>query len=434
MENYIVPQRCEFHNGEIIDDYHIEKTLGEGSFGKVYKVSKGNSDNIYALKLLKLWQVVHDEDRVSLHKRFKMEFDTGQINSEYLVKSMAYGIINGNPYIVMKYCPNGDLRKYLGSNLPEETVDRIAQDILYGLRDLHANGKVHRDIKPENVLFDEKNRAMLTDFGISGDKNIRLTKRDIFGKNAGIFGTYAYMPPEQLDRLRDATVLPTTDFFSFGVMMYEVFTNELPFGELSSDSDLTNYIKNIKQGNWDRSKLTNRRISNKWVHIIEKCVSPSLKKRFQNTNEIVSCIGRVKPVEEKPVSFNFRQDNLLLRIMQGEEYGKCYRLSDLVSKSKSSILTIGRIDTGVRNDIAIRETESCYISRLHATIEKNDDIQKWVIRDGQWKAPDMSMQGTWRRSTNGTYVNSNETSHGGFVIVPGDIIAIGDVKLRVELY
>ena len=146
-----------------------------------------------------------------------------------------------------------------------------------GLSDLHKNGKAHRDIKPENVLFDEKHRALLTDFGISGDKNIRLTKRDIFGKNANVFGTYAYMPPEQLDRLRDATVLPTTDFFSFGVMMYEVFTNELPFGELPSDVELVNYINNIKHVNCNRISLEQLKIHSKWFNILFICLSLNFK-------------------------------------------------------------------------------------------------------------------------------------------------------------
>lgn len=108
---------------------------------------------------------------------------------------------------------------------------KIAHQVLYGLRALHQCGKVHRDLKPENVLLNKSGTAVLTDFGISGDRNKRMTERNILGKPRQIFGTYAYMPPEQVKRNRgDATVLPTTDIFSFGVMMYQLLTGgNLPF-------------------------------------------------------------------------------------------------------------------------------------------------------------------------------------------------------------
>ena len=438
MNEYEIPQRCELHKGNYIDGYTIEKELGEGSFGIVYRVIDNNS-SLFALKLLKLWQIVHDEDRISLQKRFKMEFDTGQIDSSYLVRSHAYGYVMGNPYIIMKYCPNGDLRQYLGCNLSKSTIDCIAHDILCGLSDLHKNGKAHRDIKPENVLFDEKHRALLTDFGISGDKNIRLTKRDIFGKNANVFGTYAYMPPEQLDRLRDATVLPTTDFFSFGVMMYEVFTNELPFGELTSDSELVNYIKNIKQGNWNRTRLEQLKIDSKWFNILEMCLHPNFKKRFQNTDEIISKVGYVKQRRhqesdrEPSPKIVIDSGRIMLRIMQGEEYGQCYYLSKYIPEDKSGVITIGRMDYGINNTINILETESCYISRAHATIERNNQLKKWFIRDGQWRK-DATGRGEWRPSTNGTFVNSKDATIGGCELKGGDIISMGDITLRVEYY
>ena len=88
-------------------------------------------------------------------------------------------------------------------------------------------------------------------------------------------------------------------------------------------------------------------------------------------------------------------------------------------------------DEGVFNDIAITEENSSYISRKHCTLELDYDIGSWVIRDGQW---DRYETGGWKRSTNGTYVNSTEVSMNGMAFVPGDIISIGDTKLRAEAY
>ena len=106
--------RCDYNVGEYIDNrYRVSKTLGEGSFGKVYRVTD-NAGKDYALKLLRLWEVP-PEIRKPLTDRFEMEFKTGQIDCEYLVSSIDYGTVGGNPYIVMEYCPGGDLTPYLGS-------------------------------------------------------------------------------------------------------------------------------------------------------------------------------------------------------------------------------------------------------------------------------------------------------------------------------
>ena len=92
---------------------------------------------------------------------------------------------------------------------------------------------------------------------------------------------------------------------------------------------------------------------------------------------------------------------------------------------------MGRQDAATYNDIAIREDDSCYISRRHCTLELDYERGTWIIRDGQW---DKGGTGGWRKSTNGTYVNSKEVGIYGMPFSPGDIISIGDTKLRAEAY
>lgn len=77
----------------------------------------------------------------------------------------------------MEYCSGGDLTPYLGSG--SSKIPLICQQILIGLHALHTRGKVHRDLKPENVLFKSNGIAALTDFGIAGDRNKRMTERNI---------------------------------------------------------------------------------------------------------------------------------------------------------------------------------------------------------------------------------------------------------------
>ena len=429
---FVVADRCDFHPGDSIDGkYRIDKSLGEGTFGVVYRV-KDYTGHVYALKLLKLWTVTPDISK-GLKDRFVMEFETGQIKSDYLAHSYTYGEVSGNPYILMEFCSKGDLRSYSFRHSIDFTL--AARQILSGLRDLHSCGKVHRDLKPENVLIREDNTAVLTDFGISGDQNKRMTERGWLGKPSQIFGTYPYMPPEQVNPPRggQATVLPTTDIFSFGVMMYEMLVGDLPFGELT-EASLSRYLENGKNGRWDRTRLSKVDKTGFWLDIIEGCLTPDFRQRTQTADEILkklpASVSGTEPSEQHNPSYLSVKNGILLRVMQGEEYGKVYCLDHLLSGR--NIITIGRDTNSIHNVVGITENNSCYISRRHCTLELDFSSGCWILRDGQWV--NESGQGYWKESLNGTYLNSSEVDTYGVPINPGDIISIGDVKLRVEGY
>lgn len=431
---YISCNRCDFHVGSLIDGkYSVDRPLGEGTFGKVYRVKRISDGRMFALKLLKLW-AVESLEREKLLKRFDQEYETGRIESEYLVQSYGKGTVEGNPYILMEYCPGGDLL----SGVENGTVDlsKAASEILLGLKSLHANGKVHRDLKPENVLIKADGKAALTDFGIAGDRNKRLTERGLLGVPKEVFGTYAYMPPEQVNPRRgDATVLPTTDLFSFGVMMFQLITCELPFGSLNNESDLYQYVTRGKSENWNRDLLRTSKSGQKWMPLIEGCLRADFHIRLQTADLALSLIPATHQscriqVDVPPVVPQYKS-GIALRVMQGEEYGKIYKLTELVVSAGKRVITIGRNDEDIQNIIPIKETESSYISRKHCTLEYNPVNNTWLLRDGQWDAFTSSK---WKVSTNGTYIGSKEVPMNGVVINIGDIISIGDAKLRVEGY
>lgn len=430
MSTYQVIDRCVFNPGDTVDNrFTVKKALGEGSFGVVYLVEDGRGGQ-YALKLLRLWEVPA-EIRQSLMERFEMEFNTGQIDCDNLVRSLAYGIVGGNPYIVMEFCPGGDLEPLLGK--PNGNTPRICRDILIGLNALHDRGKVHRDLKPENVLFKQNGNAALTDFGIAGDRTHRMTQRNIFGKPNQIFGTYAYMPPEQAMRARGgATVLPTTDIFSFGVLVFQLLTNQLPFGSLETHNDLAEYQKRGKDGVWNRDALRYIDNSQQWTRLIEGCLQPDFRQRLQTVSDVLRLLpqsqggGYQQPVRmAQSYTPQQRTSGYRLRILQGEEYGKVYNLTELVNQGRR-ILTIGRQQG---NSIYIKSDFSDFISRFHCTLELASPVQ-WAIRDGQWR----NEYRQWVKSSNGTYVNSKPVNENGLYLKTGDIIAIGDVTLRFENY
>ena len=424
-------ERVDLRKGDVIDRrYQVQCSLGEGSFGQVFRVTDNARGQFVALKLLKMW-CISPEDREQLTKRFDMEYATGQISSPYLVHSLGKGEYRGNPYIVMEYCDGGDLLHAM----KKQTVNlvRASIQVLYGLSALHSNGKVHRDLKPENVLIKHDGAAVLTDFGISGDQNNRLTRRGIMGTPKEIMGTFIYMPPEQVrPPSGNATVLPTTDIFSFGVMLYQLLTGELPFGTLRTDDDMERYCENGRTGRWNRALLEKHPHVDVWTRIIDGCLQPNYKKRLQSVDEVLALMpeneGKAPARSSNFGRIHDSHERWQLKVMQGEEVGRIYQL---VPKPNNRILRMGRQSSTTPNDIPITESESSYISRAHCTLDWDEKEKRWYLWDGQWI--DNIGGGHWKPSLNGTYVGSKQaTMDDAIPLSHGDIISLGDVTLKVE--
>lgn len=425
-ENYFA-EKCDFKPGEYVNGrYRVEKTLGEGSFGMVFKVLDARNQP-YALKILPLWKRTNEE-RAELVQRFKMEFETGRIDSPFLVHSIEYDKVKGNPYIVMEYCQKGNLYNLVETGSPN--YELISSQILYGLQALHRNGKVHRDLKPENILVKSDGKVALSDFGTTGAIAAIPFWKKILNK-VDIFGTFAYMAPEQTrPKKAKATVLPTTDIFSFGVVLYEILFHELPFGKLESEKDLEPYIEKAVNGLWNRDKLREKPHLRHWETVLNGCLAPKYETRYQNVEEVLRHIPNIheQPRVAAPApNFNTNiSKGLVLKVMQGEEHGKCYNLNDFL-RNNTYLVTGGRYSKRIQNDISIKDFNTSYISRRHFTLEYNPMEQGWYLRDGQFG------EENWENSLNGTYVNSRELQGlEGVKLKAGDIISIGEVKLRVE--
>lgn len=394
----------------------------------VYRVQDRHGDQ-YALKVLPLWKR-EAQLRDELVNRFQLEFETGRIKSDYIVYSFDTDWVKGNPYIVMELCTNVSLQKFMEH--PDTDYEKVACDILYGLRTLHRNGKVHRDLKPANILRKSIGTFALSDFGTSGNSRTQPVKKGFFSK-VQTFGTLAYMSPEQISPKKAiSTVLPTTDIFSFGVVLYEMLFHRYPFGELEVEDDVATYTKNVKAGHWDDSVFNKYPQGGFWHNIIAGCLQPDFKKRFQSVDEILSLIPSVRrnmALAKNLTVTHSSSEGFMLRVVYGAESGREIRLDDFV-KSGQYIITVGRAHNGYENAISLQDTDASYISRRHCTFEYDAFCKSWRLRDGQW------YDGQWQNSLNGTFVNATELHDpdSGVLLQEGDIISVGEVKLRVEVF
>ena len=189
----MIAYHLSIKNGDLFDGkYHVIGQIGNGSYGDVYKVLDHKGE-VYALKVLRLWEIMGDLHE-GLIRRFEQEYKVMRISSEYLVHSLDFGTVQGNPFILMEYCPKGDLSKFISQD--SSKIALYACDILQGLYALHREGKVHRDLKPENVLLRQNGKAALTDFGVVGEmeKAKRMSEVGWWkNKPKQTFGTPLYM-------------------------------------------------------------------------------------------------------------------------------------------------------------------------------------------------------------------------------------------------
>ncbi len=425
----MVAYHLNISKGDLFDGkYRIVEQIGGGSYGDVYKVTNLRGE-VYALKVLRLWEIMSDLHE-GLVRRFEQEYKVMRISSEYLVHSLDFGTVEGNPYILMEFCPKGDFSKFAPNDAPH--IAQYACDILRGLYDIHREGKVHRDLKPENVLLRPNGTAALTDFGVVGemDKSKRMSEVGWWkSKPKQTFGTPLYMSPEIYNKKGGGiTYLPTVDIWSFGVMMYEVLTGgSFPFGNIESVEDFPHYMQRAKQGRWNRDALAAARNGETWLPVIARCLAPEPRNRYQSALDVLhdlSVLVDDMPALPVPERFSRTLAIAALVISQGENLGRRYTLSYLLD-GRRRMLHVGREKD---NDIVLPTTTDSYVSRYHFTLEKSADGSFWTIRDGQWAVAERR----WLPSTNGTYLNGTLVSPQGLKVFTGDIITVGEYKLKVE--
>eukprot|EP00064_Thunnus_orientalis_P015259 superscaffoldBa00002794_g15309 len=201
--------------------FELLKVLGQGSFGKVFlvrKVTPPDANQLYAMKVLKK-ATLKVRDRV----RTKMERNIlADVNHPFVVKLHYAFQTEGKLYLILDFLRGGDLFTRLSKEVmfTEEDVKFYLAELALGLDHLHSLGIIYRDLKPENILLDEEGHIKLTDFGLCKEAIDHEQKAYSF------CGTVEYMAPEVVNRQGHTH---SADWWSFGVLMFEMLTGALPF-------------------------------------------------------------------------------------------------------------------------------------------------------------------------------------------------------------
>lgn len=206
----------------VVGAYDVLDKIAEGSMSKVYRGRSQASGETVAIKI---FTSALTEDPVLL-KRFMQEIRTARsLDHPHLVRGIDFGFEDGVLYLVMEFVEGESLGDRLerDGKLPEEEAVQVVTQVAQALHAAHQKGIIHRDVKPDNILLTSDGQSKLTDLGLM--KNLG-TDLDLTRPAKGL-GTPNFIPPEQFDNAKNATV--RCDIYSLAATLYMTITGELPF-------------------------------------------------------------------------------------------------------------------------------------------------------------------------------------------------------------
>ena len=284
--------------GTNLGRYEIQKELGRGAMGVVYRARDPKIDRTVAIKTVLLPGLEPDAE-AKYRQRFLLEaraagrllhpgivaiFDAGEEPATYV------------PYLVMEYIEGQSLQEVLNREncrLPLNSALSLCQEIAEALHYAHDLGVVHRDIKPANILLTLDDHPKIADFGIA-----KLNQTDLTLPGQ-VFGSPAYMAPEQLS---EEHVDRRCDLFSLGVILYFMLTGHRPFQGNSTATVC------FKLANHEPVTVMafDSRFPPELDQIVARAIAKDPSQRYQSGIEMASDIQRLQAMlrlPQQPVTF-----------------------------------------------------------------------------------------------------------------------------------
>jgi serine/threonine protein kinase len=201
--------------------YKVLEKLGEGGMGIVYKAQDTKLDRIVALKFLPQHLASSEADKTRFIQEAKA---ASAISHPNICTIYSVDEHDGQLFIAMEFVDGHTLREKKETVSFKQAID-IGIQIADGLAAAHEKGIVHRDIKPENIMVRKDGIAQIMDFGLAKLRSAS-SKINRLTKEGSTVGTAGYMSPEQV---QGQDVDHRSDIFSLGILLYELFTGQLPF-------------------------------------------------------------------------------------------------------------------------------------------------------------------------------------------------------------
>lgn len=269
--------------GETILHYKVLEKLGEGGMGVVYKAEDTKLKREVAIKFLPRYISSDEEER----NRFTIEAQAAAaLNHPNIATIHSIEETKDEVFIVMEYINGPELKdKIKKGNLSLEESINVIEQIANGLQVAHQKGIIHRDIKSSNIMMTQSGQVKIMDFGLAKIKGSSQITR-----MGTTIGTAAYMSPEQA---RGEKVDHRTDFWSMGVIFYELITGQMPY---KGEYEQAVIYSILNQEPESISSSNNLPI---WIeHSIRKLLDKNIDSRYQSASDFLKDLKEAKTKNE----------------------------------------------------------------------------------------------------------------------------------------
>lgn len=258
--------------------YELQEFLG-GGMSHVYRALDTVIGRQVAVKILTDEACRDAEAKERFLHEARM---SGTIQHDHIVTIHDYGEEQMHPYIVMEYLRGRDLKDAIRKGQAGDLLNRlrIASETASAMEFVHQRGIIHRDLKPENVFIEQSGRSKIMDFGISKAAGFSLTRA------GNTMGTPFYMSPEQV---MGVNVTPLVDVYSYGIVLYELFTGE----RLVTGDSMERLFYVILHENPDPSKLYAAGLPKSLAELILRCTAKKPEERVQGFAVIRQTLQRI---------------------------------------------------------------------------------------------------------------------------------------------
>jgi eukaryotic-like serine/threonine-protein kinase len=264
-----------FREGDVLGGrYEIQKLLGMGGMGAVYKARDIEVERVVGLKVIRP-DLAGDP---AILARFKQELILArQITHKNIIRIYDLNEAEGVKFITMEFIEGEDLRSILlrdGKLSPQQAANIMVQ-VCSGLQAAHSEGVIHRDLKPSNVMCDRSGRVVVMDFGLA-----RSVQGDGMTRTGMMVGTMEYMSPEQaMGHELDAS----SDQFAVGLIFYELLSGFMPY---HAESAIASLVKRTQERAVPLSEV-DAAIPPELSAIVGKCLERDPAARFPSFQDVI---------------------------------------------------------------------------------------------------------------------------------------------------
>lgn len=270
--------------------YEIERLVGSGGMGVVFKAYDSELHRSVAIKML----APYLSSSRSARERFAREARAAAaIVNDHVVPIHNVETEHATPYLVMQYIAGDSLQARLDRDGPLDVCEilRIGMQVATGLAAAHAQGLFHRDVKPSNIMLDENvARALLTDFGLARTQDEACLTRSGFHP-----GTPHYMSPEQV---RGEELDGRSDLFSMGCVLYALCTGHPPY---RADSGYA-VMRRITDEQPRSIRELNALIPEWLERVVMRLLEKDRELRFQSAEELAQILEQCLAHTQKPTT------------------------------------------------------------------------------------------------------------------------------------